>query len=160
MNQAFLCRLTLGHQHNVFCSGVCVALCNTGFKPKVVVQSPKTKSSRREIPLPKSLLRVLKKLSKDFSSGTWFLSGNEEKPVEPRCYRKSIHGYLKKACVHQAHPHALRHTFATTCLQAHCDIKTLSELLGHSDAAVTLKKYVHSDMKRKRREINRVFENF
>ena len=69
-------------------------------------------------------------------------------------------GYLKKASVHQAHPHALRHTFATTCLQAHCDIKTLSELLGHSDAAVTLKKYVHSDMKRKRREINRVFENF
>lgn len=133
--------------------------CGNGHT-KVVVQSPKTQNSHREIPLPKSLLRVLKKLSKDFSSGTWFLSGNEEKPVEPRCYRKSIHGYLKKASVHQAHPHALRHTFATTCLQAHCDIKTLSELLGHSDAAVTLKKYVHSDMKRKRREINRVFENF
>ena len=110
--------------------------------------------------LPKSLLRTLKSLSKNLSSETWFLSGNEEKPVEPRCYRKSIHGYLKKASVHQAHPHALRHTFATTCLQAHCDIKTLSELLGHSDAAVTLKKYVHSDMTRKRREINRVFENF
>ena len=71
-----------------------------------------------------------------------------------------LNGYLKKASVHQAHPHALRHTFATTCLQAHCDIKTLSELLGHADAAVTLKKYVHSDMTRKRREINRIFENF
>lgn len=113
--------------------------CGNGHT-KVVVQSPKTQNSHREIPIPKSLLRVLKKLSEDFSSGTWFLSGNEEKPVEPRCYRKSIHGYLKKACVHQAHPHALRHTFATTCLQAHCDIKTLSELLGHADAAVTLKK--------------------
>lgn len=133
--------------------------CGNGHT-KVVVQSPKTKNSHREIPLPKSLLRVLKKLSKDFSSGTWFLSGNEEKPVEPRCYRKSIYGYLKKASVHQTHPHALRHTFATTCLQAHCDIKTLSELLGHADAAVTLKKYVHSDMTRKRKEINRVFENF
>ena len=133
--------------------------CGNGHT-KVVVQSPKTQNSHREIPIPKSLLRVLKKLSKDFSSGTWFLSGNEEKPVEPRCYRKSIYGYLKKASVHQAHPHALRHTFATTCLQAHCDIKTLSELLGHADAAVTLKKYVHSDMTRKRREINRIFENF
>ena len=133
--------------------------CGNGHT-KVIVQSPKTQNSHREIPLPKSLLRVLKKLSKDFSSGTWFLSGNEEKPVEPRCYRKSIYGYLKKASVHQAHPHALRHTFATTCLQAHCDIKTLSELLGHADAAVTLKKYVHSDMTRKRKEINRVFENF
>lgn len=112
--------------------------CGNGHT-KVVVQSPKTQNSHREIPIPKSLLRVLKKLSEDFSSGTWFLSGNEEKPVEPRCYRKSIYGYLKKASVHQAHPHALRHTFATTCLQAHCDIKTLSELLGHADAAVTLK---------------------
>lgn len=69
--------------------------CGNGHT-KVIVQSPKTQNSHREIPLPKSLLRVLKKLSKDFSSGTWFLSGNEEKPVEPRCYRKSIYGYLKK----------------------------------------------------------------
>lgn len=125
---------------------------------KVVVQSPKTEKSNREIPLPKSLLRVLKQLSKNFSNETWFLSGNEEKPVEPRCYRKSIHGYLKKASVHQAHPHMLRHTFATTCLQAHCDIKTLSELLGHANAAITLKQYVHSDMGCKRKEINRIFQ--
>ena len=133
--------------------------CENGHT-KIVVQSPKTKNSNRAIPLPKSLIRVLKLLSENFSSETWFLSGNEEKPVEPRCYRKSIHGYLKKAGVHQAHPHMLRHTFATTCLQAHCDIKTLSELLGHANATITLKRYVHSDMGRKRREMNRIFEDF
>ena len=55
------------------------------------------------------------------------------------------------------HPHALRHTFATTCLQNGCDIKTLSEILGHADANVTLKRYVHSDMKRKRTEMQRIF---
>ena len=133
--------------------------CENGHT-KIIVQSAKTKNSNRAIPLPKSLIRVLKLLSENFSSETWFLSGNEEKPVEPRCYRKSIHGYLKKAGVHQAHPHMLRHTFATTCLQAHCDIKTLSELLGHANAEITLKRYVHSDMGRKRREMNRIFENF
>ena len=84
-------------------------------------------------------LSMLRRICKYAAHFHWFLSGNEEKPVEPRCYRKSIHGYLKKASIHQAHPHALRHTFATTCLQAHCDIKTLSELLGHADATVTLK---------------------
>lgn len=63
--------------------------CGNGHT-KVVVQSPKTQNSHREIPLPKSLLRILKKLSKDFSSGTWFLSGNEEKPVEPRCYVRAF----------------------------------------------------------------------
>lgn len=133
--------------------------CENGHT-KIIVQSTKTKNSNRAIPLPKSLIRVLKLLSENFSSETWFLSGNEEKPVEPRCYRKSIHGYLKKAGVHQAHPHMLRHTFATTCLQAHCDIKTLSELLGHANAEITLKRYVHSDMGRKRREMNRIFEDF
>ena len=54
--------------------------------------------------------------------------------------------------------------FATPLQRPACrhiaTLKTLSELLGHADAAVTLKKYVHSDMTRKRREINRIFENF
>ena len=56
-------------------------------------------------------------------------------------------------------PHALRHTFATTCLQAGCDVKTLSELLGHANANITLQRYVHSDLTRKRREVNRIFSH-
>ena len=56
-------------------------------------------------------------------------------------------------------PHALRHTFATTCLQAGCDVKTLSELLGHANANITLQRYVHSDLTRKRREMNRIFSH-
>ena len=84
-------------------------------------------------------------------------SGNENKPVEPRCYRKSIKIYLKQASVRPVRPHVLRHTFATTCLQAGCDVKTLSDLLGHANANITLQRYVHSDMTRKRREINRIF---
>ena len=58
--------------------------------------------------------------------------------------RKSIRCYRKRAALRTIHPHVLRHTFATTCLQAGCDIKTLSELLGHANANVTLQRYVHS----------------
>ena len=57
-------------------------------------------------------------------------------------------------------PHALRHTFATTCLQSGCDIKTLSEMseiLGHADANMTLKRYVHTDMKRKKQRCSESF---
>lgn len=130
--------------------------CHTG-KTKIVVQTPKTKSSGREIPIPCELATLLRTLRGKASPGTWFLSGREDKPVEPRCYRKSIQGYLQQASVRQVHPHALRHTFATTCLQTGCDIKTLSEILGHTDANITLKRYVHSDMKRKRSEMERIF---
>lgn len=124
---------------------------------KVVVQTPKTNSSHREIPIPKQLVPILRQLRNDLSDDTWFLSGNTEKPVEPRCYRKSIKCHLKKAAVRTVRPHTLRHTFATTCLQAGCDIKTLSELLGHAHADVTLHQYVHSDLTRKRKEMNRIF---
>ena len=137
---------------------VCRISCGNGHT-KVVIQTPKTRTSRREIPIPKQLLMMLKKLRGNASNSTWFLSGNESKPTEPRCYRKSIKSYLKQSTVRQVRPHALRHTFATTCLQAGCDIKTLSELLGHANANITLQRYVHSDLTRKRREINRIFSH-
>lgn len=124
---------------------------------KVLIQTPKTRSSGREIPIPQELFTLLQRLHGGASEETWFLSGNAEKPVEPRCYRKSVQLYLRQAAVRKVHPHTLRHTFATTCLQAGCDIKTLSELLGHADPNITLRRYVHSNMNRKRRELGRVF---
>ena len=102
---------------------VCRISCENGHT-KVVIQTPKTRTSRREIPIPKQLLIM-----------------------------------LKKPTVRQVRPHALRHTFATTCLQAGCDVKTLSELLGHANANITLQRYVHSDLTRKRREMNRIFSH-
>lgn len=128
-------------------------------RTEVVIQSPKTATSMRVLPLPKELLAILQQLRGHYSNNAWFLSGSLLKPVEPRCYRKSIHGYLRRAKVRQICPHALRHTFATTCLQSGCDIKTLSELMGHANSNVTLQCYVHTTMDRKRQEIDRIFAN-
>ena len=124
---------------------------------KVVIQSPKTRSSRREVPIPRNLIKMLQGLRGDVEPEVWFLSGNAEKPVEPRCYRKSIQIYLRQAAVRKVRPHTLRHTFATTCLQAGCDIKTLSEFLGHANPNVTLQRYVHSNLRQMRLEIDRIF---
>ena len=128
-------------------------------RTEVVIQSPKTATSLRVLPIPKDLLAILRQLRGHYSKDAWFLSGSMVKPVEPRCYRKSIRGYLRRAGVTQICPHALRHTFATTCLQAGCDIKTLSELMGHADSHVTLQCYVHTTMDRKRQAIDRIFTN-
>ena len=135
---------------------VCRVCCGNGHT-KLIVQSPKTKNSARVIPLPKQLVRLLSELRKSFAPDVWFLSGSASRLVEPRCYRKSIHGYLKRASLRSIHPHALRHTFATTCLQTGCDIKTLSELLGHANANVTLQRYVHADLNRRRKELQRIY---
>ena len=140
MIQRTVCRISNGDGHT-----------------KIIIQTPKTLKSARVIPLPKQFISLLRKLSRTATPDTWFLSGTETRPVEPRCYRKSIRCYLKKAALRIVHPHVLRHTFATTCLQAGCDIKTLSELLGHANANVTLQRYVHSDLARKRRELQRIY---
>lgn len=132
-------------------------ICSGDGHTKLVIQTPKTQKSARELPLPKQLASLLRKMKNSFTNDTWFLSGTEIRPVEPRCYRKSIQCYLKRASLRKVHPHTLRHTFATTCLQAGCDIKTLSELLGHANANVTLQRYVHSDMARKRKELQRIY---
>mgnify|MGYP004503525163 CR=1 FL=1 len=76
---------------------VCRISCGNGHT-KVVIQTPKTRTSRREIPIPKQLLMMLKKLRGNTSNATWFLSGNESKPTEPRCYRKSIKAYGRFTC--------------------------------------------------------------
>ena len=45
--------------------------------------------------------------------------------------------------------HSLRHGFATNCIAIGVDVKTLSEILGHSSVEITLNRYVHSSMERK-----------
>ena len=52
--------------------------------------------------------------------------------------------------------HSLRHTYATICIEKGVDIKTLSELLGHSDVKITLNTYVHSSDKLKRKYVKRL----
>ena len=54
--------------------------------------------------------------------------------------------------------HGLRHSFATRCIEAGCDYKTVSVLLGHSNISTTLNLYVHPDMEQKKRCISRMFK--
>ncbi len=49
--------------------------------------------------------------------------------------------------------HVLRHTFATNCVESGMDVKSLSELLGHSDVKITLNRYVHPSLEMKRSQL-------
>ena len=52
-----------------------------------------------------------------------------------------------------------RHSFATRCIEAGCDYKTVSVLLGHSNISTTLNLYVHPNMEQKRRCISKMFKS-
>lgn len=62
-----------------------------------------------------------------------------------------------KACgLDGTHFHTLRHTFATRCIESGMDVKTLSEILGHSDVKTTLNRYVHSSFELKKQSIDKL----
>ena len=64
--------------------------------------------------------------------------------------------YLKQGMISDANFHSLRHTFATRCVEVGFDVKTLSEILGHSSVKITLDKYVHSSMQLKRMSMEKL----
>lgn len=123
-----------------------------GFKR--ITDEPKTESSKRVIPLPKQLLPHLKRLKR---SGTGeHVVSIDGKPVAIRSYQRSFAFLLKKIKVPHKGFHSLRHTFATRAIECGMDVKTLSEILGHKNAAVTLNRYAHSLMEHKKEMMNRL----
>lgn len=117
-----------------------------GKKTAVVLTSPKTQTSARVIPLPDFVSERLKWFKQEDNC---FLLSGTDKIIEPRCLSYRFKSILKKAGLPPVKFHSLRHTFATNCLQQNFDIKTLSEILGHSGVNITMRVYVHSSLERK-----------
>ena len=76
------------------------------------------------------------------------------KPVEPRTYQYHFRKFLKASGIGKKNFHITRHTFATNCINNGTDVKSPSEILGHSDVSITLNKYVHPTLATKRRHMN------
>lgn len=112
--------------------------------------SPKSFFSKREIPISDSMLSLLTKFKQE---GQEYVLQNN-RPMEPRTYQNHFKKYLKKINVPNYNFHILRHTFATNCIDSGMDVKSLSEILGHSNVQITLNRYVHPSMDTKRKYIN------
>lgn len=119
-------------------------------KTLTIESSPKTQSSIREIPISKKLLDLIKVLRQN-SKSDYVITSHNGKQIQPRAYQKSFENLLKKLHIKHYGFHALRHTFATRLLENGVDIKTISELLGHSSPTITLNRYVHTNLQNKRK---------
>lgn len=121
-------------------------------KTEIKVGSPKTISSNRRIPLPQSLLPYIRK----YKNNGYVLSTKKQQFCEPRLMQLKFAKMIDKCGIEKANFHALRHTFATRCIEAGVDVKTLSEMLGHSDVKTTLNKYVHSSFELKQQSMRQL----
>lgn len=127
--------------------------CHDG-KNGLIIDEPKTATSRRTIPLPKQLMPLVKMLKKRSYSD--FVVSSHGKPVSVRSYQRSFELLLKKLDIPHRGFHSLRHTFATRAIECGMDVKTLSEILGHKNPTVTLNRYAHSLMEHKQDMMNRL----
>lgn len=116
-------------------------------KTVLMVTEPKSKYSMREIPIAEALVYMLEDLI--CSEGEFLFGG--KKPMEPRTLQYNFKKIQQEAGISEKNFHALRHTFATNCIEQGVDVKSLSEILGHSNVQITLNKYVHPTMETKRR---------
>lgn len=114
---------------------------------KIVITPPKSKTSAREIPVPDVLYSYLKKMQCD--NDCYVLTG-KKLFAEPRTMQYRFASILKRIGLPQVNFHAMRHMFATKCVDVGVDVKTLSEILGHCSVEITLNRYVHSSIERKR----------
>lgn len=127
-----------------------------GPRTRVIVTTPKTATSTRMIPLPEDLAQLIESLPGEHRG--FFLTGREDAYAEPRIMQYHFHRCMEKCGLAPANYHALRHTFATRCVELGFDVKCLSELLGHSTVTMTMDRYVHPTMDHKREHMQRLSE--
>jgi integrase len=123
-------------------------------KTKIVVTTPKSKCSIRTIPIPNALLNILTMYSN--SARGYILTNSESEYIEPRTMQNRFKKALKKSGIAPANFHAIRHTFATRCIEVGFDIKSLSEILGHATVNITLNRYVHPSMELKKENMQKL----
>lgn len=111
-------------------------------KTKVIITEPKSQCSVRDIPLPLFIVDIAKQFSN--SSKAYVLSDEKKKYVEPRTMQNRFKSLITESGIDNANFHSLRHTFATRCIEVGFELKSLSEILGHSNVNITLNRYVHS----------------
>ena len=124
---------------------------------EVIIDTPKSKNSIREIPIARDLLKMIKPFKK-VVNGSFYVLTNSDQPTEPRTYRNYYKRLMEQLNMPKLKFHGLRHSFATRCIESKCDYKTVSVLLGHSNISTTLNLYVHPNMEQKKKCVEQMFK--
>ena len=122
-------------------------------KTLIEVEELKNPSLIRTIPIPEKLVDYL---SPEYVVDAYILSGHKDHFIDPRTMENRFKAVLKKCGIKYANFNTLRHTFATRCVEVGFDVKTLSEILGHSSVNMTLNRYVYPSMQTKHKNMNKL----
>ena len=128
---------------------------NIKSKTILIESTPKSDTSNRIIPIPNFIISLLLFFKSD---NNYFLLSKSNKLYDPRLFESFYSRILKSSNINHNKFHTLRHTFATRSIESKMDIKTLSEILGHSQIETTLKLYVHPSYEMKKSSIENLVQ--
>lgn len=142
-----------------------------GKNRRLYLELPKTKSSKREIPLDPKTMEMLRQWRlqqrKDLlmfghnsinKHQLVFSSLETNSFIELATPRKWLHTVLKQNGLRIITLHGLRHTAATMMLESGLTLKDVSDRLGHSSIEITSDLYIHVTEKRKRESVDQVMK--
>lgn len=126
----------------------------------VVVSSPKTSSSIRDVPLMPATVDVIERYMEDTKKKNpssiikdaylFHMRGDIFRPIDPNAITRRVKRFMKNNGLPDLSPHDLRHSCATLLLAQGADVKSVQQILGHSDASTTLNFYVKADLQQMR----------
>ena len=126
----------------------------------VIVNTPKTTSSIRKIPIMSSTLILLHKYRQHIQAlhphtilnGAFIFPNDTDIfiPRDPNAITRRVKRFMKNNGLPDLSPHDLRHSCATLLLAQGADIKSVQQILGHADASTTLNFYVKADLQQMR----------
>lgn len=125
-----------------------------GAKTKIILSTPKSACSIRTVPVPEPLIEILKNYQ--VSKSGYLLTNSDSRFIEPRTMQNRFKKALECSEIAPANFHALRHTFATRCVELGFDVKSLSEILGHATVNITMNRYVHPTLEMKKENMKRL----
>ena len=122
-------------------------------KTYIHIGEPKSRSSIRTVPIPSIIWEELSSMYRD-EGYVW--AEIPKNFVEVRTFENRFKSILKNCGIENATVHTCRHTYATRCVEAGVDIKTLSEMLGHANISITLNQYVHPSKQFKHENVEKL----
>ena len=126
---------------------------------QAMVQSPKTDSGVRTIPLPDAILDAVK-AARRAAKSAMVCPAADGSIMSEMAFKRAWESYMhylniqaggrdasrtrpKLSVIDNLTPHMFRHTYATILYNAGVDVKSAQRFMGHADINVTLKIYTH-----------------
>ena len=122
---------------------------NLQYSPEkgVYSTSPKNKK-KRVVDVGQETLALLRQYQKEQAStciSKWVFTAGTPDPMSPQTATRYFKRFGERYGIKDFHVHKLRHSFASIAITNGADVVSVSQRLGHSDTAVTLKMYAHAN---------------